>query len=189
MELAFIGLRDDGTLDMDEAERLIRGPTRLVGVTHQSNVLGTVNPIRRLAAMAHANGALICVDAAQSVPHMPVSVRELDVDFLAFSGHKMCGPMGIGVLWARPDLLERMPPFLGGGSMILRVELDHSTWNEIPHKFEAGTPDVASAAGLVSIAFACAMPRRTIAWSASAAPAATVRSPSAPCSTGTAATT
>jgi len=150
MELAFIGLRDDGTLDMDEAERLIRGPTRLVGVTHQSNVLGTVNPIRRLAAMAHANGALICVDAAQSVPHMPVSVRELDVDFLAFSGHKMCGPMGIGVLWARPDLLERMPPFLGGGSMILRVELDHSTWNEIPHKFEAGTPDVASAAGLAA---------------------------------------
>ncbi len=93
---------------------------------------------------------LVCVDAAQSVPHMPVSVRELDCDFLAFSGHKMCGPMGAGVLWARPELLERMPPFLGGGSMILRVSLERSTWSTVPHKFEAGTPDVGAAAGLAA---------------------------------------
>ena len=149
LSLSFIGLGDDGTLDMDEAARLIEGAA-LVSLTHQSNVLGTVNPIAQLAAMAHDAGALICVDAAQSVPHMPLSVRDLDVDFLAFSGHKMCGPMGVGVLWARPELLEAMPPFLSGGSMILRVELDHSTWNQVPHKFEAGTPDVASVAGLVA---------------------------------------
>lgn len=151
LELVFVPVDDDGRLDLDEAERLIAsGPTRLVSVTHQSNVLGTINPVRRLADLAHAHGALICVDAAQSVPHLPVSVRDLDCDFFAFSGHKMCGPMGIGVLWARPELLERLPPFLGGGSMILRVELDHSTWNEVPHKFEAGTPDVAGAAGLAA---------------------------------------
>jgi len=151
LELAFIPVLDDGTLDMDRARELIAaGPTRLVSLAHQSNVLGTVNPIREIARMAHDNGALLCVDAAQSVPHMPVSVRDLDCDFLAFSGHKMCGPMGIGVLWARPELLERMPPFLGGGSMILRVELQRSSWNTVPHKFEAGTPDVASAAGLAA---------------------------------------
>ena len=114
------------------------------------NQFGTVNPIRELADLAHACGALIAVDACQSVPHMPVSVRELDVDFLAFSGHKACGPMGGGVLWARPELLERMPPFLGGGSMILRVDLERSSWNQVPHKFEAGTPDVASVAGLAA---------------------------------------
>ena len=149
LELAYIGLSDDGSLDLEQAARLIDGAA-LVSVTHQSNVLGTVNPIRRLAGMAHAAGALICVDAAQSVPHMPVSVTDLDVDFLAFSGHKMCGPMGAGVLWARPELLEAMPPFLGGGSMILRVDLEGSSWNQVPHKFEAGTPDVASVAGLAA---------------------------------------
>jgi cysteine desulfurase/selenocysteine lyase len=152
LELAFIGVHDDGTLDLERAEELLRPPTRLLSVSHQSNVLGTINPVARLVEMAHEHGVLVCVDAAQSVPHMPVSVRSLDCDFLAFSGHKMCAPMGIGVLWARPELLERMPPFLGGGSMILRVELERSTWNSVPHKFEAGTPDVASAAGL---AIAC----------------------------------
>lgn len=151
LELAFIPVRDDGTLDMDEARALIGAAnTRLVSLAHQSNVLGTINPVREIIRMAHENGALVCLDAAQSVPHMPVSVRDLDVDFLAFSGHKMCGPMGIGVLWARPDLLERMPPFLGGGSMILKVDLQRSSWNTVPHKFEAGTPDVASAAGLAA---------------------------------------
>jgi cysteine desulfurase/selenocysteine lyase len=150
LELDFIGVLDDGTLDMDRAAQLLKAPTKLVSVTHQSNVLGTVNDIKKLAAMAHENGALICVDAAQSVPHMPVSVRDLDCDFLAFSGHKMCGPMGAGVLWARPDLLDAMPPFLSGGSMIGRVELQTSTWAPVPHKFEAGTPDVASVAGLVA---------------------------------------
>lgn len=150
LELGFIGVRDDGTLDMDSAARLLTAPTKLLSLTHQSNVLGTVNDIAHLTEMAHACGALVCVDAAQSVPHMRVSVRDLDVDFLAFSGHKMCAPMGVGVLWARPELLERMPPFLGGGSMILRVELERATWNEVPHKFEAGTPDVASASGLAA---------------------------------------
>jgi len=150
LELAFIPLLDDGSLDMDEARRLITGPTKLVSLAHQSNVLGTINPVREITRIAHQNGALVCVDAAQSVPHMPVSVRDLDCDFLAFSGHKMCAPMGIGVLWARPELLERMPPFLGGGSMILRVQLQRSSWNTVPHKFEAGTPDVASAAGLAA---------------------------------------
>ncbi|MDQ6748032.1 MAG: cysteine desulfurase [Candidatus Dormibacteraeota bacterium] len=150
LELAFIRMLDDGTLDMEQAETLCGGPTRLLSVSHQSNVLGTVNDVRRLGQLVHANGGLICVDAAQSVPHMPVSVRELDCDFLAFSGHKMCAPMGAGVLWARPELLERMPPFLGGGSMILRVQLERSSWNSVPHKFEAGTPDVASAVGLAA---------------------------------------
>jgi cysteine desulfurase / selenocysteine lyase len=109
-----------------------------------------VVPLRRVIEAAHARGVLVCVDAAQSVPHMPVSVRQLDCDFFAFSGHKMCAPMGAGVLWARPELLERMPPFLGGGSMILRVSLERSSWSTVPHKFEAGTPDVGAAAGLAA---------------------------------------
>ncbi|HEV7678357.1 MAG TPA: cysteine desulfurase [Candidatus Dormibacteraeota bacterium] len=150
LELAFLHVRDDGTLDMEEVAALLQAPTKLISLAHQSNVLGTINPLREITRIAHDNGVLVCVDAAQSVPHMPVSVRDLDVDFLAFSGHKMCGPMGAGVLWARPELLERMPPFLGGGSMILRVELQRSSWNTVPHKFEAGTPDVASAAGLAA---------------------------------------
>jgi cysteine desulfurase/selenocysteine lyase len=150
LELAFLHVRDDGTVDMEEVAALLQAPTKLISLAHQSNVLGTINPLREITRIAHDNGVLVCVDAAQSVPHMPVSVRDLDVDFLAFSGHKMCGPMGAGVLWARPELLERMPPFLGGGSMILRVELQRSSWNTVPHKFEAGTPDVASATGLAA---------------------------------------
>ena len=150
LQLEAIRLHDDGTPDLEHAAELLQAPTKLLSITHASNVLGTINDVPRLIGMAHASGALVCVDAAQSVPHMPVSVRQLDCDFLAFSGHKMCGPMGIGVLWARPELLERMPPFLGGGSMISRVTLQSSSWNEIPHKFEAGTPDVASVAGLVA---------------------------------------
>ena len=146
LQLAFLDVSDDGRLVLDP--ELLRPPTRLVSLSHQSNVLGTINDVAAITALAHQSGALVCVDAAQSVPHMPVSVRALDCDFLAFSGHKMCGPMGIGVLWARPSLLEAMPPFLSGGSMISRVTLQETTWNEVPHKFEAGTPDVAGAVGL-----------------------------------------
>ncbi|MHB8718798.1 MAG: SufS family cysteine desulfurase [Candidatus Dormibacteria bacterium] len=150
LQLGVLRLLDDGHLDLASLDELLAPPTKLLTISHQSNVLGTIVPLRAVIAEAHRRGVLVCVDAAQSIPHMPVSVRELDADFLAFSGHKMCGPMGSGVLWARPELLERMPPFLGGGSMILRVELDRSTWNTLPHKFEAGTPDVASAAGLAA---------------------------------------
>jgi cysteine desulfurase/selenocysteine lyase len=150
LELAFLRLDDDGTLDLSALDQLLAPPTKLVSLSHQSNVLGTVVPLRSVIEAAHARGVLVCVDAAQSVPHMPVSVRELDCDFLAFSGHKMCAPMGAGVLWARPELLERMPPFLGGGSMILRVSLERSSWSTVPHKFEAGTPDVGAAAGLAA---------------------------------------
>ena len=148
LQLVSIDIDGDGRLDLSNLDELLAPPTRLVAIGHQSNVLGTVNDIRAVTDRAHAVGALVCVDAAQSVPHMGVSARELDCDFIAFSGHKMCGPMGIGVLWARPELLEQMPPFLGGGSMISRVTLEHSTWNTVPHKFEAGTPDVAGAIGL-----------------------------------------
>jgi cysteine desulfurase / selenocysteine lyase len=150
LELAFLHVNDDGTLDLSALDELLAPPTRLVSLSHQSNVLGTVVPLRQVIEAAHARGVLVCVDAAQSVPHMPVSVRDLDCDFLAFSGHKMCAPMGAGVLWARPELLERMPPFLGGGSMILRVSLERSSWSTVPHKFEAGTPDVGAAAGLAA---------------------------------------
>lgn len=150
LDLAFLRVAGDGTLDLSSLDELLAPPTRLLSVSHQSNVLGTIVPLREIIAAAHEYNVLVCVDAAQSVPHMPVSVRDLDCDFLAFSGHKMCAPMGAGVLWARPELLERMPPFLGGGSMILRVELESSTWNTVPHKFEAGTPDVGAAAGLAA---------------------------------------
>jgi cysteine desulfurase/selenocysteine lyase len=150
LTLAFIPVTDAGQLDLAGLDELLAPPTRLLALTHQSNVLGTVNDVQRITRLAHDAGVLVCVDAAQSVPHMPVSFADLDCDFFAFSGHKMCGPMGAGVLWARPDLLERMPPFLGGGSMIERVTLERSTWNAVPHKFEAGTPDVASAVGLAA---------------------------------------
>jgi cysteine desulfurase/selenocysteine lyase len=148
LTLAALDIDADGRLDLSNLDELLAAPTRLVAIGHQSNVLGTVNDIKRITERAHAAGAVVCLDAAQSVPHMGFSARNLDVDFVAFSGHKMCGPMGIGVLWARPELLERMPPYMGGGSMISRVTLERSTWNTIPHKFEAGTPDVAGAVGL-----------------------------------------
>jgi len=148
--LRFIPLYADGTMDLSEIDRLIGDRTRLVAVTHVSNVLGTINPVRRLAELAHAQGALLLVDGAQSVPHMPVDVGDLGCDFLAFSGHKMLGPMGIGVLWGRAELLEAMDPFMGGGSMIDEVSLDGATWADIPHKFEAGTPNVSGAVGLAA---------------------------------------
>lgn len=144
-ELAFIGMFHDGTLNLDELEALIWKQTKLVCMTQMSNVLGTINPVKRIAEVAHKNGALILIDGAQSVPHLPVDVVDLDCDFLAFSSHKMLGPTGIGVLYGREELLEEMPPFLGGGEMIREVRFDRATWNDIPWKFEAGTPNIADA--------------------------------------------
>lgn len=135
-------VRDDGTLDLDAFMALLSDKTRLVAVTHMSNVLGTINPVETIAAAAHRAGARVLVDAAQSAPHLPVDVTRLDADFLAFSSHKMCGPTGVGVLYAREELLEAMPPFMAGGEMISRVDDDRSTWADLPYKFEAGTPDI-----------------------------------------------
>ncbi len=147
--LRYIPITDDGLLDLDAYAALLRDePVKLVSVMHVSNVLGTVNPVREMAAQAHAAGALFMVDGAQSVPHLSVDVQALDMDFLAFSGHKMAGPTGIGVLYGKRALLEVMPPFLGGGEMIKKVTLEGSTWNDLPHKFEAGTPAIAQAVGL-----------------------------------------
>ena len=145
--LEFLCIDDDGLLQLDALERQLDG-IRLLAITHQSNTLGTINPIKAITDAAHRAGALVLVDGAQAVPHMPVDVQDLGVDFYAFSGHKMCGPTGIGVLWARRALLEAMPPFLGGGDMIKRVKLTEATWNDLPWKFEAGTPSVAEGIGL-----------------------------------------
>ena len=141
-KLRFIDIDDEGRLRSEQFADLIGPKTKLVAMAHASNVLG-INPVREITALAHRQGALVLLDGAQSVPHMPVDVADLDCDFLAFSGHKMCSPTGAGVLYARPELLEVMAPFLGGGSMISRVQLEESTWAEVPHKFEAGTPDIA----------------------------------------------
>jgi cysteine desulfurase/selenocysteine lyase len=138
----------DGQLDRPATGDLINERTKLVALVHQSNVLGTVNPVRQIADAAHAVGALVLVDAAQSVPHMPVDVAGLGADFLGFTGHKMCGPTGIGVLWGRRELLDEMPPFLGGGEMIETVWMERSTYAPPPHKFEAGTMPIAQAVGL-----------------------------------------
>jgi len=145
--LDFLGIDDEGLLELDALERKLDG-VRLLAITHQSNTLGTINPINAIAETAHRAGVLTLVDGAQAVPHMPVDVQELGVDFYAFSGHKMCGPTGVGVLWARRALLEAMPPFLGGGDMIKRVKLTQASWNDLPWKFEAGTPAVAEGIGL-----------------------------------------
>ena len=141
--LRHIPMRDDGTLDLDAARRLIGPRTRLLSITLMSNSLGTIVPVAELAALARAQGARVLVDAAQAAPHMPIEVDKLGADFLAFSAHKMLGPTGVGVLWGRRELLEEMPPFLAGGDMIATVSLEQSTWNELPHKFEAGTPNIA----------------------------------------------
>ncbi|NTU81154.1 MAG: cysteine desulfurase [Chloroflexales bacterium] len=146
--LDYIGLDGEGRLALEELDTKLSERTKLVALTQQSNVLGTINPVRLIAERAHAVGAKVLVDGAQSVPHMPVAVKELGCDFLAFSGHKMCGPTGIGVLWAKRELLEAMPPFLGGGSMIKLVELDHSTYADVPTRFEAGTPAIGEAIAL-----------------------------------------
>jgi cysteine desulfurase/selenocysteine lyase len=141
-------IQDDGSLDLRHLASLLSGRTRLVCVSHVSNVLGTINPAAEIAAMAHQAGALFLLDGAQSVPNLPVNVRELGCDFLAFSGHKMLAPFGSGVLYGRKELLSRMAPFLHGGGMIDSVDLERSTWNELPWKFEAGTPDVAAGIAL-----------------------------------------
>ncbi len=148
LRLEFIPVTGDGLLDLDEYRRLLELHPRLVAFTHMSNVLGTINPAGEIIQMAHQAGALALVDGAQSVPHFPVNVADLDVDFMAFSAHKMCGPTGIGVLYGRKELLETMPPYMGGGDMIKRVYLRTFAPNEIPHKFEAGTPAIAEAVGL-----------------------------------------
>ncbi len=144
--LRWFGVTDAGRLDLDPA--MITERTKVVALTHQSNVLGTINPVAAVAAMAHAVGALVVVDACQSVPHMPVDVHELDADFIAFSGHKMLAPTGVGVLWGRAELLAQMPPMLTGGSMIEQVFMDHSTFAAPPQRFEAGVPNIAQAVAL-----------------------------------------
>lgn len=146
-ELRWIPLTSDGHLDLSQLDRLLDG-VKMVSVTAMSNVLGTLNPIREIADRAHSVGALMAVDGSQYVPHLPTDVVELGADLLCFTGHKMCGPTGVGVLWGRTELLEAMPPFLGGGEMILDVRRDGFTPNELPHKFEAGTPPIAEIIGL-----------------------------------------
>ncbi len=146
--LRHLPVDDRGYLRLDLLDTLLTERTKLFAFTAMSNVLGTINPVRDLVEAAHSVGALALVDGAQSVPHLPVDVQALGCDFLAFSGHKMCGPTGIGVLYGRRELLEEMPPFLGGGDMIREVHLDHSLWNQLPWKFEAGTPAIAQAIGL-----------------------------------------
>ena len=147
--IKYVPVLSDGTLDLDVYASLLRDEAvKLVAFMHVSNVLGTINPAKSMIEQAHAAGALVLLDGAQSVPHMAVDVQDLGADFLVFSGHKMIGPTGIGVLYGRRELLEAMPPWMGGGDMIATVHLDHSTWNDLPYKFEAGTPIIASAIGL-----------------------------------------
>ncbi|HEX5589426.1 MAG TPA: cysteine desulfurase [Candidatus Limnocylindrales bacterium] len=147
-DLEFIPITDDGVLRLDVFEVLLRLKPKLVAFTHVSNTLGTINPVAEMTRLAHEAGALVLVDGAQAVPHVPVDVQAIGADFYAFSGHKMLAPTGSGALWARRELLESMPPFLAGGEMIREVHLRRSEWNEIPWKFEAGTPDIASEIGL-----------------------------------------
>ncbi len=142
--LRYVDIDDEGRLRVDELEAMIGPKTRMIALAHASNVLG-INPVREIAEIAHRAGALVLVDGAQSVPHLPVNVEELGCDFLAFSAHKMLGPTGIGALWARPELLKAMDPYQGGGSMISRVTTEGSTWAALPEKFEAGTPNIADA--------------------------------------------
>ena len=148
--LKVVPMSDEGVLDLEAYEKLFTPRTKLVCAVHVSNVLGTVNPVREMAATAHAHGAHFLVDAAQSVPHFPVDVQQLDCDFLVFSGHKIYGPTGIGVLYGKEELLEQMPPYQGGGEMIARVTFEHTTYERLPFKFEAGTPDYVATHGLTA---------------------------------------
>jgi len=141
--LRHIPITAEGKLDLSQMKRLLTSKTRIVAVTQLSNVLGTINPVGEIAEQAHRVGALIAVDGAQSVPHLPVNVEQLEIDFLSFSSHKMLGPTGVGVLWGKREHLEAMDPYMGGGEMIRKVELDSATWADVPQKFEAGTPNIA----------------------------------------------
>ncbi len=141
--LRYAAVNDDGTLDLDSLRSLVTPSTKLVSIVHMSNVLGTINPVAEIAEIAHAVGALLLVDGAQSAPHLPLDVTEMGCDWFAFSAHKMLGPTGVGVLWAKPGLLQEMEPFLAGGEMISVVKPEASTWADVPHKFEAGTPNIA----------------------------------------------
>ncbi len=143
-----VPVSDAGELDMDAYAALLSERTKLVSFVHLSNALGTINPAREIIDLAHANGALVLCDAAQSVPHFKIDVQQLDADFLVFSGHKLYGPTGIGILWAKRELLDTMPPYQGGGNMIDRVSWEGTTWNTVPYKFEAGTSDMSGAVGL-----------------------------------------
>ena len=151
IRLRVVPFNDDGELLLDEFEGMLNGRTKLVSVVHQSNALGTINPVRTIVKLAHAKGVPVMLDAAQSVPHMPIDVQELGADFLTFSGHKLYGPTGIGVLWGRADLLNAMPPYQSGGEMIRSVTYEETIFNVLPAKFEAGTPDIAGAIGLARL--------------------------------------
>ena len=146
--LKYLSIKKTGDLDISNPEKYFTSNTKIVSLAHMSNVLGTINPIKKLSEKAHQVGAIMIVDGAQGASHMPVDVKELGCDFYAFSGHKMLGPTGIGVLWGKTEYLEEMDPFMGGGEMINTVTMESSTWNEIPYKFEAGTPNFAQAVGL-----------------------------------------
>lgn len=148
VKLKWVGMTDDGALKLDDYDDLITKRTKVVTVTHCSNVLGTINPVQEIAKRAHEAGAICVVDGAQSVPHMPVDVQKIGCDFLAFSGHKMLGPTGIGVLYGKEERLQEMEPFIGGGEMIREVHLGSAKWNDVPFKFEGGTPNMAGAIGL-----------------------------------------
>ncbi|HKW43736.1 MAG TPA: cysteine desulfurase [Thermoplasmata archaeon] len=146
--LKYVDVNDDGTLKMEQYDDLLSKRTKIVTITLCSNVLGTINPVKEIAKRAHEVGAVCVVDAAQAAPHMPIDVQDLDADFLAFSGHKMLGPTGIGILFGKSDMLEATEPLLGGGEMIREVHLGRATWNDVPYKFEGGTPNIAGAIGL-----------------------------------------
>jgi len=147
-ELRWFGLTDDGRLDLSNIDELLTPETKVVALTWVSNMLGTINPVAEIARRAHEVGAVVVLDASQAAPQLPIDVQAVDADFLAFTGHKVTGPTGIGVLWGRTELLDALPPFLGGGEMIATVSMEKSTWAAIPHKFEAGTPPIVEAIGL-----------------------------------------
>lgn len=156
IKLRVIPITDEGNICLDEYEKLFTNRTRIVSVAHVSNVLGTINPVKEMIEIAHAHGVPVLIDGAQSTPHMAVDVQQLDCDFFAFSGHKMYGPTGVGVLYGREEWLDRLPPYMGGGEMIKRVSFEQTTFNELPYKFEAGTPDYIATTGLAqAIDYVC----------------------------------